>query len=277
MSLARRTQDRILAMKAASAPASGGGHTNPAAAILPAAADQVTPTDNTPAGRAAAAIRMRLRHDLQRLKQIQSIKRKIAAKREMLPEYQAWCDGLLDAGRAADGRTLPATGADDVLPTIMVWHIDTGDWIRALALAAFVLRFDVAMPKRYERSAATLVLEEIATAALKAQATGATFPLDVLEAVEQLTSDVDMHDEPRAKLFKAIGTELARAAEAATGDAIPATINRAVRALTRAQTLHDRVGVKMQLKTLEKAKAAATKATEPAPPPEPNAGDIATT
>ena len=277
MSLAQRTQERILAMKAASAPASGGGHTHPAAASSTAAADRPVPVGNTPAARAAATVMMRLRHDLQRLKQIQSVQKKIDAKREMLPEYQAWCDGLLDAGRAAGRGALPATGADEVLPTIMVWHIDTGDWSRALALAAFVLRFDVAMPKRYARNAATTVLEEIATAALKTQAAGDAFPLDVLEAVDELTRDIDMHDEPRAKLFKAIGTELARAAEAATGDAIPTTIDRAVEALTRAQDLHDRSGVKMMLKNLRKVKAAVIKAADPDPPTEPNAGDIATT
>lgn len=266
-----------MARQAASAPASGGGHTNPAAANSPAAADQFIPIGNTPAARAAATVMMRLRHDLQRLKQIKSVDRKIAAKREMLPEYQSWCDGLMDAGRAASSRVLPSTGADEVLPTIMVWSIDTGDWPRALMLAGFVLRFGITMPKRYERDAPTLILEDIANVALKTQATGAAFPLYVLEAVEQLTHDVDMHDEPRAKLYKAMGTELARAAEAATGDDVAYTIDRAVEALTRAQNLHDRVGVKMLIKGLEKAKAAAIKAAETDPTTEPNAGDIATT
>jgi hypothetical protein len=175
MSFARR-QEKILAMKA-SAPASGGGHTRPAAAIPQAAAEQAPiPAGNTPAARAASTVAMRLRHDIQRLKQIKSIDRKIAAKREMLPEYQAWCDGLLDAGRRAETRELPPTGADDVLPTIMVWHLDVGDWTRALMLAAFVLRFSIPMPKRYERDAATLVLELIADAALKVQARGDASP-----------------------------------------------------------------------------------------------------
>ncbi len=259
MSFARR-QEQILAMKAASAPASGGGHTRTAAVAKPAAADQPPePAGNTPAARAAATISMRLRHDMQRLKQIKSIDRKVAAKREMLPDYRAWCDGLLDAGSSADTSTLEPTGADDVLPTIMVWCMDVGDWSRALALARFVLRFSIPMPKRYERDAATLVLEEIADAALKMQVRGDPFPLDVLEAVELLTDGIDMHDQPRAKLFKAIGAELIRAAGMSTGDAIIPTIDRATAMLTRAQDLHDRVGVKAMLRGLEKAKIAATK------------------
>lgn len=262
MSFARR-QEQILAMKAASAPASGGGHTRSAAsdrtnAVPPAP----RPAGATPAARIASTIAMRLRHDIQRLKQIKSIDRKIAAKREMLPEYRAWCDGLLDAGVRADGNRLASSGADDVLPTIMVWHIDVGDWTRALALAAFVLRFSIPMPSRYERDAATLVLELIADAALKAQARGDRFPLHVLEAVEALTDGIDMHDQPRAKLLKAIGAELVHAAGLSTGDAIVPTIDRAAAVLTRAQDLHDRVGVKTMLRGLDRARAAAIEAVE---------------
>ncbi len=259
MSFARR-QEKILAMKAASAPASGGGRTRTVATTSPVATvSSPVPAGNTPAARAAATISMRLRHDIQRLKQIKSIDRKVAAKREMLPEYQAWCDGLLDAGRRAETRELETSGADDVLPTIMVWCLDVGDWTRALMLASFVLRFSIPMPKRYERDAATLVLELIADAALKAQARSDSFPLYVLEAVELLTEGIDMHDQPRAKLLKAIGAELVRAAGMSTGDAVVSTIDRAAAVLTKAQDLHDRVGVKTMLRGLDRARAAAVK------------------
>ena len=277
MSFARR-QEQILAMKAASAPASGGGRTRTAAADRPAAAPAPPqPAGNTPAARAAATIAMRLRHDIQRLRQIKSVDRKIAAKREMLPEYRAWCDGLLDAGRATTGNTLEPTGADDVLPTIMVWHLDVGDWWRALDLAAFALRFALPMPSRYERDAATLVLELIADAALKVQARSDVFPLDVLEAVEALTDGIDMHDQPRAKLLKAIGAELIRAAGMSTGDAIVPTIDRAAAVLTKAQDLHDRVGVKTMLRGLDRARAAAVKGIDQVNSPVPEPGNADTT
>jgi hypothetical protein len=273
MSFARR-QEQILAMKAASAPASGGGHTRTAAIVTPAAADQLpVPTGNTPAARAAATVAMRFRHDRQRLKQIKSKEMKVAAKRQMLPEYLAWCDGLLDAGRGVEGRQLEPTGADDVLPSIMVWCLDVGDWTRGLMLASFVLRFSIPMPKHFVRDAATLVLEEIADAALRAQARSEAFPLFVLEAVELLTDGIDMHDEPKAKLFKAIGAELVRAAGEATGDAIVPTIERAMAVLTRAQDKNERVGVKTMLRGLEKAKAAAIK--NAAGDPEITPGDTA--
>jgi len=251
MSLARRHQDRLLAATAASAPASGSG-------LAPSAATGAAPraADRPLANHAAATTKLRLTHDLRRLKEIKSVVHKIAAKREMLPEYQAWVDGVLDAAAHATGRELAATGADEVLPTIMVWSIDVADWTRALTLAAVVIRFNVAMPSRYERDAPTLVLEEIAEAALKAQNASERFPLWVLEAVETLTDGIDMHDQPRAKLFKAIGAELTARAGDAEPDAARPMIEAALARLGSAQALDGRIGVKTVIKGLEKARAA---------------------
>ena len=88
MSLALKHRDRTLALQSASAPASGGG-------LTPSSARR------TSIDPAAGQIKLRLRHDAQRLKQIKATSAKILAKRDMLPEYRAWCDGLLEAGRAA--------------------------------------------------------------------------------------------------------------------------------------------------------------------------------
>src|SRR3546814_6578686 len=151
MSLARRNRNRILAtLTVASAPDGGAVHV-PAAAPLPAAGA----TNASPADRAAAEIALRLTHDLRRLKEIRSIDAKIAAKREMLPEYKAWVQGIL-AADAGVGTGLAA----DVVPTCMVWLIDIGDFESALSLAEFVLRHKVPMPSRYERDAATLRSKE---------------------------------------------------------------------------------------------------------------------
>lgn len=210
---------------------------------------------------AVAQIMLRLTHDLRRLKEISSIELKIEAKRGMLPDYREWCDLRLALGAAVEGNELPGSGADDVLPTMMIWAIDTGDWPRALELAEHVLRFNVPLPARYQRGAAPLIVEEIATAALKKQTRDEAFPLDVLEAVEALTADVDMHDEIRAKLKKAIGTELARAAgemEPGTPEHL-AAVSKALAPLQRAQDLHERVGTKGTIKQLRKVLANAAK------------------
>lgn len=245
MSLAQRHRDRILAaqtLSAAAAPVSGAAHA-PAAA-RPSAAGA---TNASPADRAAAQIGLRLTHDLRRLKEIRSIDRKIAAKREMLPEYKSWVEGVA-AADVGVGTGLAA----EVLPTVMVWLIDTGAYADALDLVPFVLRHDVQMPKRYQRDAATIVIEEIADAAAKVQNAGQRFNLDVLERVEELTADLDIHDEVRAKLHKAIGIEQLRVAEDVEAHSSAGPLDAALTSLRHAQRLNGRVGVKDRIKRAEK-------------------------
>jgi HPt (histidine-containing phosphotransfer) domain-containing protein len=248
MSLARRRQERILAAQTAHAP-SGGAAT--------AGSPAVAPPPSRAATAAAAQIAMRLAHDLRRLKQIKGISLKIAAKREMLPEYDAWIQGLL-TGAAQAG----AGASGDVLPTIMVWRIDVGDFASAMPLIEHVLRHNVPMPQRYERDAATLIVEEVSEAAIKAQAADEPFDLGILEQIELLTAEVDMHDQVRAKLMKAIGFELDRtaraAAEAGTDADVLSLLCRSLVALKGAQKLNDRVGVKTTIRSVEKAIQAAT-------------------
>lgn len=233
MSVIRRHRERILAQMA-SRPDSGGGLTSSAVSA---------------ADRAASAFAMRLQHDLRRLKEIQSIERKVEAKREMLPEYAEWVAGLLQAGREA-GKGL----AEDVLPTIMVWRIDTGDYAGALELAEHVLRHDVPLPARYNRTAPALIAEEIADAALRAIAADKPFDLDILEHVDVLTCDDDMHDQIRAKVHKAIGLAIARDLDAdKVGSDFLLKSERALASLRRAQVLDDRIGVKGMVQRIEKA------------------------
>lgn len=199
---------------------------------------------------AEAQIALRLTHDLRRLKEIKSVERKIDAKREMLPAYSAWVDGVLEAN-AGTGDGIAA----EVVPTIMLWSVDVGDYDRALQIGAFVLAHKVTMPARYERDAATILVEEIATAALKDQAAGKRFPLRVLEAVEEMTAGDDMHDQVRAKLVKAIGVELFEAAMRVEEAGVPAPKAQAdaLAKLQIAHRLNDRIGVKDKIKRLEKA------------------------
>lgn len=256
MSLAQRKRDRILAaqtLSAAAAPVHGADHV-PAATSPPAAGA----TNASPADRAAAQIALRLMHDLRRLKEIKSIDRKVAAKREMLPEYKAWVEGVL----AADAGVGTGTSAD-VVPTYMVWLIDTGAYMEALDIAEFLLRHRVTMPKRYERDVATIVVEEIAEAANKAQSAGQAFPQAALDTADFLTAGQDIHDPVRAKLLKAIGVEQLRTAEEMEAGSCLVPLTSALVHLREAQRLNDRVGVKDRIKRAEKLLAAATKAADP--------------
>lgn len=238
MSLALRHRDRVLARSAPAAvldPMGGG-----IAAAVPAA--------TRAEGTAAAQIRLRLVHDLRRLKEIQSLERKVAAKREMLPEYAPWVAGLLERARETGTAV-----AEPVLPTVMVWRIDTGDWDGALDLAEHVIRHRLPLPERYKRTPGTLVLEEIANAAIVRLGAGEPFAPAVLERVAALTEDQDMPDEVRAKLHKAMG--MALMPDALAGNAAAAA--EALAQFRRARTLHDRIGVADKIKRLEKLTAAA--------------------
>ncbi len=227
------------------------------AAALGADAGRSAPAVVSPARNAvdtaAAQVMLRLTHDLRRLKEIHSIERKIATKRDMLPAYSEWVDGIVAAGGAG-----ASTLSSDVLPTIMVWRIDTGDFAGAMPLIEHVLRYDVALPSRYQRTPAALIVEEVATAALKAQLTDQPFDIAVLEQIEALTVDYDMHDEIRAKLSKAIGFEMVRAIDALpdTDPTRAAAAAAALLPLKRAQQLHERAGAKDKIKRLEKIVAA---------------------
>ena len=255
MSLARQHRERVLAAQTvASAPDDGAGHV-PAAVSFPAAGANATPAD-----RAAAQIAMRLTHDLRRLKEIKSIDKKIEAKREMLPEYTDWVKGLVEADKGVGSGP-----SGEVAPTVMVWFIDVGSFTAALDVGEFLLRHDVAMPSRYNRDVATVLVEEIADAAIKVQNAGDSFPLEILARVDDLTDTADMHDEARAKLMKAMGVELLRHAEDVEAQEAPTALKHALTALREAQRLNDRVGVKDRIKRAEKllaACAAATPATE---------------
>ena len=185
-----------------------------------------------------------LGEDRRRLKQVQSIERKIEVKRQMLPTYLPWIEGALEAGRG---------GQDAVLTTMMVWAIDTGEQALALRIAAYVLEHKLAMPDQYQRGAATIVAEEIADQALAAFGTGVEFALDALEGCEQLTRTHDMPDEVRAKLHKALGLCIAQKVEASTDDTRRTFISVALEHLRRALQLSERIGVKKDIERLERA------------------------
>lgn len=211
MSLARRHYERTVAARAAD----------------PAATGQLRVHANS-----YELMLAQLAEDRRRLKAIQSVERKIDLKRQLLPRYEPWVTGTLEGGKGAQ---------DDVLVTAMVWHIDVGEFPRALEIAAYVLAHGLTLPDQYKRDAGTLIAEEIAERALAAIAAGEAFDIHVLEATVELTADRDMPDEARAKLHKALGLRLAAERP-----------SEALDHLRRALSLHERVGVKKDIERLER-------------------------
>ena len=170
----------------------------------------------------------KLAEDKRRLKNIQSIENKITVKRQLLPEYQPWIEGVIQGDTGQQ---------DDVFMTVLVWTIDTGDIEAAVPLADYALRHDLAMPDQYQRTVAYVIAEETADIALK----HGSVPWKTMVRISQMTESHDMPDEVRAKLYKAIGY-----AQREEGLLIEA---RAF--LILALRLHDKVGVKKDIERLD--------------------------
>lgn len=207
------------------------------------AAADVAP-GQTMAGATAYELQLaQLAQDSARLKQIQSAQGKAELKRQLLPAYQPYVDGVLAAGRGAQ---------DEVLTTIMVWRIDAGDYAGALQIAAYVLEHNLLMPDRFERTTGCLIAEEVAEAALKAQKAGGVFEREVLEEAMRLTIANDMPDQARAKLYLALGrAELAEAEEAGE-QADAELLGMARQHLAAAIDLHSNCGAKKDLERAER-------------------------
>ncbi|PLM41300.1 terminase [Klebsiella quasipneumoniae] len=188
----------------------------------------------------------RLRMDQSALKRVQSDQAKAAMKRQLLPHYEGWIEGTLDGD---SGRQ------DEVIVTLMVWAIDAGDYVLAARIGRYVVAHGLLMPDRFNRTAATILVDEICDPILvqvKADDTTDVTPyLAVLDDVADFTADSDMPDVVRAKLCKA------RAFALRNGTTEEQAIALAL--LRQALTLDAGAGVKKEIERLARAvkKAAA--------------------
>ncbi|WP_145521704.1 phage terminase small subunit [Yersinia aldovae] len=182
----------------------------------------------------------RLRIDQRRLSQFQSHITRAEMKREMLPAYDGWLDGVLAANSGQ---------SDEVVTTCMVWSVDAGLYRDALRLAEYVIGHNLPMADKYQRSAACFVVDQLSEAALLnfklASTNNPAIEIDILLRLQELTADKDMPDEARAKLLKAIGYTLRQSINLA--DQASALIW-----LQRALAAHTDVGVKKDIEVLER-------------------------
>lgn len=200
------------------------------------AAQQAAATpDNAPqTSEISMLMRAALAEDRRRLHDIQSIERKIEVKAQLLPHYQPYIDGVLESGTGA---------ADEVISTMMIWHLDCGDFPRALEIAEYVLSNNLPAPDAHKRTPATILAEEMADAALRAHASNAEpMAIDPLLNAYELTANADMPDQVRAKLNKALGFAHRDSNQP----------ERALQHLQRALELDSKSGVKTEITKLEK-------------------------
>lgn len=181
------------------------------------------------------------------LKAMQSVELKIEAKRKMLPDFDAYIAGVLEADAGVQ---------DPLITTMLVWHLDVGEWAKALILAAYCMRHGLVLPDQYKRNLPTMLLDEVADAAIHGKLQGVD-ALATLAKVDELTTGHDTHDQARAKLHKAIGW--AAMGKTRTHDLNAEEIKKlqldqlriAHQHLTRALELDANAGVKKDVERLE--------------------------
>ncbi|PWC10927.1 terminase [Brenneria roseae subsp. americana] len=139
----------------------------------------------------------RLRMDQSALRKVQSDQAKAAMKQRLLPHYEGWIEGTIegDSGRQ-----------DEVIVTLMVWAIDAANYPLAVRIGRYVVTHGLVMPDRFNRTAPTVLVEEICDPILvqvKADdSADISTNLAVLDEVAQIVDGKDMPDQVRAKLFK---------------------------------------------------------------------------
>jgi len=205
---------------------------------------------DTPSGQEYAGLRVLLHDNLRTLSDTASIEARNPMKADYAKAFSDWIEGVLAAGE--EGRA----AQDEILVTNMVWAIDYRDFDYALRLGAHVLKYDLVMPERYKRTAACFLAEDIATVALEQHE---KVTLEQLLQVLAMVDGADMPDPAKAKLHKAIGRAYRRRAETfdASADNAPAGgksafATEALEHLKRALALDDKVGVKTDIKELDR-------------------------
>ena len=236
----RRHQQMVRGLKSA-----GPNHVSPRTQVP--APEQ--PTD-TEAGREYATLRVLLHDNLRALSDIASIEARNPKKAEFARAFAPWIEGVLAAG---DERQ---AAQDEIVVTNMVWAIDYRDIDYALQLGRHVLKHNLTMPERYNRTPACFIAEEIATLALDQHE---KVTLEQLVEVLAMVDGADMPDPAKAKLHKAIARAFRRRAEAfdPSADNAPAGgkaayADEALRHAKRAFELDANAGVKTDIRELER-------------------------
>lgn len=210
-----------------------------------AAQAAAAPAQASMAGHSAYELHLaQLHQHYQQLKQVQSTEGKAELKAKLLEQYQPYVAGVLSAGQGAQ---------DEVITTLLVWHIDAGSIASALNIAEYVLTHGLTLPDRFNRDVATLVADEVGEYALKVIKQGPFDPA-LLERAIVLTASHDMPDEARAKLHLALGRAYLFGLDPKADVYTPEAAERMTQAehhISRAIELHTNCGGK---KDLEQAK-----------------------
>lgn len=203
--------------------------TTPASDATPNANSDADP-DSSPEN--IGGIALKFWNDFENLSNIQSISHKTELKAELLPSYIPWIEGTIAEGVGAQ---------DDMLVKLMVWCLDTHEFKVATDIADYAMLNDFVMPEPFTRDVATVFVEQLSDEMLKNVFNTSEYAELIQRAVNS-TTDQDMPDQVRAKIYRVLGDSLK--------DAKP---NDAITAYETAIKLDNAVGCKKDLAQLRKA------------------------
>ena len=194
--------------------------------------DGLPNADTNPDG--GGSMELKFFNDFEHLSNIQSISHKKELKAEFLPPYLPWIEGTIAQGVGAQ---------DDMLVKLMVWALDTHDFKTATDIAEYALLNDFVMPEPFMRDVATVFVEQLADELLILKKdTDTAVYADLIQRAINITTDQDMPDQVRAKLYRVLADSLK--------DAKP---TESITAYETAIKLDDKVGCKKDLEQLRKA------------------------
>ena len=172
------------------------------------------------------------------LKSVSSIADKVHIKKQALPAYQEWIDGITAAGTVqADDR---------IAATVIVWMIDCGLLDEAMPLADVLIHSGLESADEYSRSMPEIIVEQMANQIESGSEISAESLKTLIEWATAKKEDglheINLADVIRAKLLKAAGEK----AEAADNNETALTLYR------QAVGYNDKAGVKKRIEALEK-------------------------
>lgn len=196
------------------------------------------------------ALRLQLSEDNRKLKAIESIEKKIEAKRPMFENYRPHIMDRLEADEAVQ---------DDIFALMMLWAIDIAEYPLAINMGAHIIKHSLALPPNFVRGPATALVEQISEAALAEDSTVSHG--DLMELLDQIAKgNWDMLDPVKGKLFKALCRSYVAKAANYDADATDnptggqsALARNAIKAGEMALKLGgDKIGVKTDMRGMER-------------------------
>lgn len=172
------------------------------------------------------------------LKSVSSIADKVHIKKQALPAYQEWIDGITAAGTVQTD--------DRIAATVIVWMIDCGLLDEAMPLADVLIHSGLESADEYSRSMPEIIVEQMADQIESGSEISAESLKTLIEWATAKKEDglheINLADVIRAKLLKAAGEK----AEAADDNGTALNLYR------QAVGYNDKAGVKKRIEALEK-------------------------